>query len=82
MRTPKSAYYKNAHVQYIIRKKDFMNKETEYSHGYNVTFTYGDRNLKEILKRLILHDIDSENMEEYNNNTSKTFEGDKNGKDE
>ncbi|SDN51417.1 hypothetical protein [Acetanaerobacterium elongatum] len=56
-----------------------MNDKVNYLHGYRVTYTYGDKDLGDILKRLVLSDLDDEIKGEYNNQTI-TLRGDKNGK--
>lgn len=59
-----------------------MQEKVEYLHGYRVTYTYGDRDLGEILKNLLLSDIDDDIKGEYNNKTKINLWSGKNGKKE
>lgn len=57
-----------------------MQEKIEYRHGWRVTYTYGERDLGEILKELMLSDLDDDIKGEYNNKTKINLRSDKNGK--
>lgn len=56
-----------------------MQEKVEYLHGYRVTYTYGEKDLGEILKSLLLSDLDDGMEGEYNNKTKINLRSDKNG---